>query len=167
MEAYVRYRDYPTMECSIRVAASPEAAWALVTDITLPARFSPELQSVEWLDGATGVAVGNRFRGHNKHRARGEWTTESLVSEVEAGRRWVWQVCNWDGEVSASWGFEVEPGKDATTIRQWGKMGPAPSGLQGAIDAMPEKEGRIIAQRLEEWQAGMTANLAGIARLLD
>ena len=162
----MRYRDCPTMECSIRVAASPEAVWALVTDINLPAQFSPELQSAEWLDGATGVAVGARFRGHNKHEAMGEWTTESVVSEVDEGRRWVWQVLNGDGQAMASWAFEVEPGKDVTTIRQWAKMGPAPSGLQGAIDAMPEKEGRIVARRLEEWQAGLTANLEGIARLL-
>jgi hypothetical protein len=154
------------MECSIRVAASPEAAWALVTDINVPAQFSPELQSAEWLDGATGVAVGNRFRGHNKHAAMGEWATESLVSEVDEGRRWVWQVFNRDGEVSASWGFEIEPGKDSTTIRQWGKMGPALSGLKGAIESMPDKEGRIVARRLEEWQAALTANLEGIAGLL-
>ena len=162
----MRYRDCPTMECSVRVAADPEQVWALITDINLPARFSPELQSAEWLDGATGVAVGNRFRGHNKHEAMGEWTTESLVSEMEEGRRWVWQVLNHAGEVSASWGFEVEPGRDATVIRQWAKMGPGPSGLAGAITAMPDKEGRIVARRLEEWQAGMTANLEGIQRLL-
>jgi hypothetical protein len=154
------------MECSVRVAASPEDAWALVTDITLPTRCVGELQAVEWLDGATGVAVGARFRGHNKHEALGEWTTEAVVSEVEEGRRWVWQVFNAEGEVSASWGFEVEPGRDATTIRQWGKMGPALSGLRGAIESMPDKEGRIVARRLAEWQAGLTANLEGIQRLL-
>jgi uncharacterized protein YndB with AHSA1/START domain len=162
----MRYRDCPTVECSVRVAAAPEEVWALVTDITLPTRFSPELHAAEWLDGATGVAVGNRFRGHNKHEALGEWTTECRVSEVEDGRRWVWQVGNAEGEVMASWGFEVEPARDGTTVRQWARMGPAPSGLAGAIAAMPEKEARIVARRLEEWQAGITANLDGIQRLL-
>jgi uncharacterized protein YndB with AHSA1/START domain len=154
----MRYRDCPTVECSIRVAAAPEEVWALVTDITLPTRFSPELQAAEWLDGAAEVAVGNRFRGHNKHEALGEWTTECTISEVEEGRRWVWQVGNW--------GFEVEPAREGTTVRQWARMGPAPSGLAGAIAAMPEKEARIVARRLEEWQTGMQANLDGIQRLL-
>lgn len=162
----MRYRDCPTVECSARVPAPPEAVWALITDITLPTRFSPELRSAEWLDGATEVAVGNRFRGHNKHEALGEWTTECVVAEVEEGRRWVWQVHNAENQVMASWGFEVEPGRDATTVRQWARMGPAPSGLEGAIAAMPEKEGRIVARRLEEWQAGINANLEGIQRLL-
>ncbi|GAA0604494.1 SRPBCC family protein [Sporichthya brevicatena] len=162
----MRYRDCPTTECSTRVAAPPEAVWELVTDITLPARFSPELKAAEWLDGATGVAVGNRFRGHNCNDVMGDWSTTCLVSEVEEGRRWVWQVVYEDGEVSSSWGFEVEPGRDATTVRQWGRMGPGPSGLTPAILAMPDKEGRIIARRLAEWRAGMTANLDGLAQLL-
>ncbi|HUR76033.1 MAG TPA: SRPBCC family protein [Sporichthya sp.] len=162
----MRYRDCPTVECSIRVAAAPETVWALVTDITLPTRFSPELRAVEWLDGATGVAVGNRFRGHNKHEALGEWSTECVICEVEDGRRWVWQVLNADNEPMACWGFEVEPGRDGTTVRQWARMGPAPSGLAGAIAAMPDKEARIVARRLEEWQAGLTANLDGIQGLL-
>ena len=162
----MRYRDCPTVECSIRVPAGAEAAWAVVTDITMSARFSPEVRAVEWLDGADGVAVGRRFRGVNQNSYLGEWATESVVSEVDPGRRWVWQVLNADGEVSASWGFEVEPGRDATTVRHWGRMGPALSGLKDPIEQMPDKEGRIVARRLEEWHAGLTANLEGIAALL-
>lgn len=162
----MRYRDCPTVECSIRVAAAPEAVWAVVTDISVSARFSPEVQAAEWIDGASGVAVGSRFRGLNKNEYLGEWATESVVSEVDEGRRWVWQVFNQDNEVSASWGFEVEPGRDAVTVRHWGKMGPALSGLKDPIEKMPDKEGRIVARRLEEWEAGLSANLAGIQGLL-
>ena len=32
---------------------------------------------------------------------------------------------------------------------------------------MPEKEGRIIANRLREWQRNMTANLQGIKSLAE
>ena len=49
-----------------RIVGDPAAIWALVTDISLPVRFSDELQAVEWLDDAAAVAVGNRFRGHNR-----------------------------------------------------------------------------------------------------
>ncbi|MDX3128387.1 hypothetical protein PV367_00855 [Streptomyces europaeiscabiei] len=34
-----------------------------MTDIALPARLSPELQRVEWLDGAEAPMVGARFAG--------------------------------------------------------------------------------------------------------
>ncbi len=162
----MRYRDRPTAEVTERVHADPEVIWALVTDIELPARFSAELQSVEWLDGAREVAVGNRFRGHNQNPALGEWSTECTVVEVEPGRRWCWTVNAGDDEM-ATWAFEVDPGREATTVRQWARMGPDRSGLNVAIDAMPDKEARIIAGRLDDWRTNMTANLAGIKALAE
>lgn len=162
----MRYRDQPTVEVEERVVGDPATIWALVTDITLPARFSGELQAVEWLDGATGVEVGNRFRGHNENPALGEWSTVCTVVEVEPGRRWAWTV-NADDQHMATWGFEVDPGREAVTVRQWGRMGPDPSGLNIAIDAMPDKEGRIISRRLSEWRTNMAANLAGIKALAE
>lgn len=164
----MRYRDCPTVEVSARVAATPEAAWAVVTNIEVPARFSPELQRVEWLDGSSEVIVGARFRGHNANPHLGEWTTEAEVVEVEPGRRWVWRLCFDDsGDPSATWGLEVDPGRDAVTIRHWGRMGPAWSGLTPAIAAMPDKEPRIVANRLDEWRTGMTAVVTGIEGLLS
>ena len=160
----MRYRDAPIVQETAVIAAEPQRVWALVTDVTLPARFSPELAAVEWIQGDS-VAVGNRFRGRNSHAALGEWSTESVVVEVEDGRRWVWDVMGPDGERMASWGFEVEPMRDGTLVRQWGRMGPGRSGLTFAIDQMPEKEGRIIDRRLAEWREGLQANLRGIAEL--
>ena len=162
----MRYRDQPTVEVEERVVGDPAVIWELVTDITLPARFSGELQAVEWLDGATTVEVGNRFRGHNRNPALGEWSTECTVVELEPGRRWAWRVTAGDHQM-ATWGFEVDPGREAVTVRQWARMGPDPSGLSIAIDAMPDKEGRIISRRLGEWRTNMEANLAGIKDLVE
>lgn len=161
----MRYADQPTVEVEARIAADPEAIWALVTDIHLPERFSPELQRVEWVEG-DGVAVGNRFAGHNANEHLGEWTTECTVVEVEPGRRWVWEVRSGDQRM-ATWGFEVDPGRDAVTVRQWARMGPDRSGLNQAIDAMPDKEGRIVARRMSQWREAMAANLAGLAALVE
>jgi hypothetical protein len=47
------------------------------------------------------------------------------------------------------------------------QMGPAPSGLTPAIEAMPDKEERIVARRLEEHRANMGATLAGIKELAE
>jgi hypothetical protein len=162
----MRYGDCPTVEVTKLVPCDPETAWRLVTDIRLPLRCSSELQDVEWLDGATGVAVGARFRGHNSHVAMGDWATQCEIVEVDDGRRWVWNVQGPDG-VAATWGFEVEPSSRGALVRQWARMGPGPSGLTYAITANPDKEGRIVARRLEEWQAGMAANLDCLAGLID
>ena len=167
----MRYRDQPTVEVEERIVGDPARIWELVTDITVPPRFSGELQSVEWLDGATCVEVGNRFRGHNQNSALGHWSTECTVVEVVPGARWVWTVGAVDidgmGAVMATWGFEVDPGREAVTVRQWARMGPDPSGLNIAIEAMPDKEGRIISGRLAEWRKNMAANLAGIKAIVE
>lgn len=158
----MRYRDQPTVEVTRVLPWSPEISWERVTDIALPTRTSTELHKVEWLDGATHVEAGARFRGHCKHHALGEWSTECTVVEVDPGSRWVWQVDGPDG-ASATWGFEVEPSRQGSLVRQWGRMGPGPSGLTFAILATPEKEGRIVARRLAEWAENMQATLDHLA----
>ncbi len=164
----MRYRDLPSTEVSARLTATPEAVWAVVTDITFPCRFSPELQDVEWVDGDADSppAVGRRFRGRNVNDGMGEWTTESTVVEVEPLRRFVWDVIVND-ETSCRWAFEVDPTSDGVILRQWGRMGPGFNGITMTIDAMPDKEPRIIAGRLEQWREAMSANLAGARSLLE
>ena len=95
--------------------------------------------------------------------------TECEVVEVDDEgdiKRWVWNVLAGDG-VGATWAFEVEPTRDGVLIRQWARMGPAPSGLSVAIDARPELEGRIVARRLAEWEQGMRANLDYVRAKLE
>jgi len=157
----VRYRDQPTIEVAERLPCDVATAWKFVTDITLPARCSNELEGVEWLDGADRVKVGARFRGRNRHEAFGEWETVCEVAEVEDQRRWVWNVLGPDG-VGATWAYEVEPASNGVIVRQWARMGPGRSGLSPAIAAQPDKEARIVARRLTEWQQNMQANLLWI-----
>ena len=157
----MRYRDQPTVEVTQRIRCDVDTAWRHVTDIGLPARCSNELQSVEWVAGSDGVEVGARFKGRNEHHALGNWETVCEiveVEEVENQRRWVWNVVGPEG-VIATWGFEVEPASDGVLVRQWGRMGPGPSGLTVGIAAQPDKEARIVARRLAEWQQNMQANL--------
>lgn len=162
----MRYQDGPTVEVEVAVAAAPEEVWAVISDISVPARFSDELLSVEWLDGATGPALGACFVGRNEHPAIGRWETRSVIAEYDPPRRMGWNVED-DGGVSASWRFEVLAEGDGTRLRQWGRMGPAPSGLTPAIAARPDKEERIVAGRMEEWRRNMTANVEGIKALVE
>ena len=68
---------------------------------------------------------------------------------------------------SAQWRFTLEPTEGGTRVRQWMRMGPAPSGLSPAIAAMPDKEERIIARRLEEHRINMQATVDGIKALAE
>ncbi|MET8954086.1 SRPBCC family protein [Streptomyces sp. NPDC004393] len=156
-----RYADKPTLEVSTWIDAPPERVWGLVCDISLMPGMSDELQSVEWLDGAAGPAVGARFVGHSKHEAFGEWHTTSHVIEYEPGRVFAWAVED-PADPSAVWRFRVRPKDGGTELSEWMQLGPGRSGLSFAIDRMPEKEQKIVFVRLREFEGAIAATLEKI-----
>ncbi len=176
----MRYVDGPEVHVERRVRAAPSRVWSLVSDIELPARFSPELHRVEWLDGATGPALGATFLGHNRNDILGEWRTLSRVVELEPEQVFAWSVFDADGVFggaaamphapAATWRFELMPdGSDgtATVLRQSSRLGPGPSGLTLAIDRAPHREEKLVAYRLDDLRAGMRTTLDGIAALAE
>ena len=136
-------------------------------DIQLPARFSDEFKGAEWLDGETRASLGARFRGRNEHPAIGAWQSTSRVVACEPGQVFGWDVQAPDG-VAASWRFELQAdGGRAAALRQWARMGPAPSGLRP-----PSRPGRTRRSaswrgRLGEWQRNMQATVDGIKALAE
>ena len=81
----MRYRDQPTVEVTQRVRCDVATAWGFVSDITLPVHCSAELHSVEWLDGAEGVAVVVEAR-HMCMLMRGvEKQNASMVTSTQLG----------------------------------------------------------------------------------
>jgi hypothetical protein len=68
---------------------------------------------------------------------------------------------------SARWRFTLVPVGDGTRLTQWMQMGPAPSGINLAIQAMPDKESKILHRRLAERRRNMEANLTGIKQLAE
>jgi uncharacterized protein YndB with AHSA1/START domain len=155
------YADCPTAAAQILIDAPPERVWDLVSEIALMAELSSELQQVTWLDGVTGPAVGRRFTGRNAHPAMGEWETVSTVTECDPPHRFAWAVGD-PAHPAATWRFTLKPGGEGTLLEQWYQMGPGRSGLNIAIDAMPDKEQKIVFVRLREHEAAMQHNLAEI-----
>jgi Polyketide cyclase / dehydrase and lipid transport len=160
----MKYEDGPTAEAEVLIDAPIETVWALVIDVNLPARFSDEFRGAEWLDEEP--RVGARFVGRNWHKAMGEWETTSIVDRFEPMRSFGWCVTDLDNP-SSRWWFELQQTDDSVLLRQGTRMGPAPSGLNIAIAAMPEKEERIVARRLEEFETNMRATLDGIKQLAE
>ncbi len=160
------YADAPTAAAQVVIAAPPERVWGMVSDIFLMPRLSSELQEVAWLDGVTGPAAGHRFTGRNAHPAMGEWETVSTVVECDPPRRFAWAVGD-PGHPSATWRFTLEPDGAGTRLEQWYQMGPARSGLNIAIDAMPDKEAKIVFVRLREHETGMKHNLEVIKEMAE
>lgn len=161
-----RYLDLPTAEVQTWIDAPPDRVWSLVADITLMPTFSDELQSVEWLDPATGPALGATFRGHSKHEALGEWSTMSYVVECEPGKVFAWAVED-TAEPTATWRFTLQSDHGGTMLTQWMRMGPGRSGLSLAIDAMPDKEQKIVFVRMREFEQSMTRTVAAIKATVE
>lgn len=120
------------------MAAPVSKVWALVSDVTRIGEFSPETFEAQWLGGATGPALGARFRGHVKRNGRGPvyWTTCRVVAYeperefgflVEAGRlsvnTWRYRLEPTDDGVEVTESFELT---DALPLRiYWGLFGRA------------------------------------------
>jgi uncharacterized protein YndB with AHSA1/START domain len=163
----MKYADGPTAEGTVHIVAPPAAVWAIVSDIHLMPRVSGEVQKVEWVDGGEPPAVGAVFRGHNAHPRVGEWTSTNRVVTCEPGRAFGWDTGMDPAAPAASWRFELTPRDGGTELRQWARLGPGWSNLVAIIEKMPDKEERIVAGRLADFQAGIEANLAAVKALAE
>jgi hypothetical protein len=99
-----------TGEARVHVDAVPEKVYDIVSDVTRMGEWSPETTECEWLDGATGPAVGARFKGKNK-RGIITWSTKPSVSVADPGREFSFVVGN-----ETRWTYRFEPDSNGTQI---------------------------------------------------
>jgi uncharacterized protein YndB with AHSA1/START domain len=111
---------------TVHMAATPQDIWDLVSDVTKIGRYSPETFEAEWLEGATGPAVGAKFRGHVKRNGIGPtyWTT-CTVLESEPGRVFRFGVGPSEKPLS-TWGYQLEPTGDGTDVTESFSLAPTP-----------------------------------------
>jgi uncharacterized protein YndB with AHSA1/START domain len=112
---------------TVHVDAPPEAVWALVSDVTAIGRFSPETFEAQWLDGATGPALGARFKGHVKRNGRGPvyWTTCEVVA-CEPGREFGFAVLT-GGRALNTWRYRLEPAAGGTDVTESFELADTPA----------------------------------------
>lgn len=89
---------------SVTIAASPEAVWDMVADVTRMGEWSPECYSCRWVGSRREPVVGARFVGFNR-RGWARWLTTNQVEEAERGRAFVFRT----RETGVRWGYELEP----------------------------------------------------------
>lgn len=96
-----------TVSSTTRIAASPETVYAMVSDLTRMGEWSPEAKGGEWMGGASGPAVGVKFKGRNASGTR-KWTAISTVTDVTAPRRFAFVSGIGPLKVS-EWCYEITP----------------------------------------------------------
>ncbi len=149
----------PDVEVSRTIAASPEAVFAALTDITRMGEWSPETYRAEWNDGATAAAVGASFTGHNRNGDR-EWTTEATVVDLVPNERFFFD-CMVGDFVFAKWGYSIEPTDGGCRVTEYS---------QNLIpEEMRERSAAIsgVTDRETHNRAGMEVTLERLAAAVE
>ena len=99
-----------TREASVHIDAAPGRVYDVVSDVTRMGEWSPETVRCEWIDGATGPAVGARFKGANK-RGMARWSTRPNVVAADPGREFAFVV-----EDLTRWCYRMDADGDGTRL---------------------------------------------------
>lgn len=105
-----------TGEGRIVIRADAGRVWSMVTDVTRMGEWSPENEGAVWLDGATGPALGARFKGHNR-RGRTTWFTTCHVIEFEPGRAFGFAVGRVE-KPETVWRYRFEPAAEGVAVTE-------------------------------------------------
>ena len=103
----------PADEVSLRISASPEHLYGVLSDPTEMGRLSPECTGGSWLDGATGPAVGARFKGTNR-RGIARWSTTNTVVAAEPGLEFAFET----KQSGVRWRFRLVADGDGTLVTE-------------------------------------------------
>ncbi len=149
-----------THQESVVVAATPEAVYDLVSDITRTGEWSPVCTSCWWDEQADAGRVGAWFTGHNELPDRA-WDTRSQVVAADRGREFAWIV----GGTFVRWGFTLEAEGDLTRLTEsWEFL---PEGLAMFADKFGERSADQIDDRTQQALDGIPQTLAAIKRIAE
>ena len=95
------------------VEAPPDVLYDLVADVTRTPEISPDVVRCEWLDGATGPAVGAKFKGSNK-RGFIRSSTTNTVEEAEVDRAFSFVT----KDSATRWTYRLEPDGEGTRLTE-------------------------------------------------
>jgi hypothetical protein len=99
------------------IEAPPEALYDLIADVTRTPEITPDIVKVEWLDGATGPAVGARFKATNKQGRGPNWSNKPIITVLEPGREIAWERTEPAGG-TVEWRYRFEPEGSGTRITE-------------------------------------------------
>jgi hypothetical protein len=101
---------------TIHIDAPPKAVYAMISDVTRMGEWSPETHTCVWIDGATGPAVGARFKGSNK-RGIVRWSTKPTVTVAEPGKEFTFEVGS-PGKEDTRWSYKMTPSGGGTELTE-------------------------------------------------
>lgn len=99
------------------IGASPEALYAIVSDVTRTPELSPEIVKCTWVKGATGPAVGARFKAINKMGRGPAFPNKPVVVTADPGREFAFARTE-PFAGTLEWRYRFEPADGGTTVTE-------------------------------------------------
>lgn len=145
----------------VHVAAPPDVVYDLVSDVTRTPEFSPEILKCEWIGGASGPAVGARFRATNKVSRGPSWHNEPVVVVADRGREFAFSRTE---KLAGTlvWRYLLEPEAGGTRVTE-----------EYEVTRPITRAGWLVirlfgcADRRGELRAGMETTLARIKQVAE
>ncbi|MCO8129246.1 SRPBCC family protein [Acidimicrobiia bacterium EGI L10123] len=147
-----------TIQISRDIAASPEAVYAAISDVTRMGEWSEECHACEWHEGHDGPTVGATFDGHNRNGEH-EWTTQGTVIEAEPGRAFAFECSMMDFHFS-TWGYRIEPTDAGCRVTEWSQDLRPESALEfskqmSGVDDRTARNRETMSETLERLAASL------------
>lgn len=105
------------IEITRDIAASPEAVYDAISDVTRMGEWSEECHACEWHDGVEPGAVGAVFTGHNRAGDK-EWSTQATVVAADRPSTFTFD-CSTNGFHYATWGYTIEATDGGSRVTEW------------------------------------------------
>lgn len=144
------------------IDASPDALYALVSDVTRTPEYSPEVVKCTWINGATGPAVGARFKAINHAGRVPDWPNKPVVTVAEPGRMFAFERTEVGGG-TIEWRYLLEPQGTGTLVTESYTVLKKVNTLGWfIIDTLAG-----LKDRRSDLQTGMTTSLERIAAIVE
>lgn len=105
-----------TITVETLVPATPDAVWAVLTDVARVGEWSHEARGGRWTRGE-GAAVGNVFRGTNR-LGQLRWSRPCTVVAATAPTRFAYRTDGGLAGDQTEWSFDLTPEGAGTRLRE-------------------------------------------------
>jgi hypothetical protein len=155
-------QELTTDKASRYIEATPEALYALISDVTRTPEYSPEVVRCTWIKGATGPAVGARFKAINHAGRVPDWPNKPVITVAEPNRRFAFERTEIGGG-TIEWRYEFEPQGTGTLVTESYTVLKNVNALGWfIIDTLAG-----LKDRRTDLQHGMTTSLERIAAIVE
>jgi carbon monoxide dehydrogenase subunit G len=143
---------------SVEVAASPEAVYALVADITRMGEFSPVCKSAQWVDDDHTTFTGDNVLPDM------QWSTTCRVDVAKAGEEFTFTNLGMDGARElVRWSYTFVPTDGGSVVSEhwevlpgyadfWDSVAPG-SSVEDYLDSVVERTHSGMAETLANIKA--------------